>query len=349
MHFLGLVLLLLFITGGAHRSIRVGEYHHGAQHESNGFANGLDVSGESEGALIPGGFGAGFLRRGAARGAVTLHGGSKPDGRRSVGPTGLGWAPLVTNLGVQTLYLGIAALGVSVLLAPFGGPTVPSLLGLSDEAARPALLADTALGAGVAALVLQRGGVFAHDNASRLQYTAAQADQMRPLWQIVGGEARQSRALAALATWQLSIALAEELYYRGFVQSGLRFGLGALLVSGGFQAAEGGQPPLPLALACEAIALIASSALFGLVHTEFVQESTMSGSKYDSKEAWFRETAKYGALYGLLCAITDHQLLAPVCAHAGMNIGLCLRDWQRLRRTDVDDLRELFEGNDESS
>ena len=34
---------------------------------------------------------------------------------------GIGWGALLGNLGVQTLYVGVAALGVSLLLQPFGG------------------------------------------------------------------------------------------------------------------------------------------------------------------------------------------------------------------------------------
>ena len=76
----------------------------------------------------------------------------------------------------------------------------------------------------------------------------------------------------------------------------------------------------------ELLALVAASSLFGLVHTEF------DGIAGDEKGRWFRTTAGYGLLYGLLYTMSG-RLAAPVFAHAGYNIGLCVRDWRRMRRT----------------
>jgi len=81
-HLCRVVLLLLFLPGGARRSIRVGESHHVAQQQSNTVVDELVVSGESQEALIPGGLETGFLRRGAARAAKALHGGSTTNGQR---------------------------------------------------------------------------------------------------------------------------------------------------------------------------------------------------------------------------------------------------------------------------
>ena len=51
---------------------------------------------------------------------------------------------------------------------------------------------------------------------------------MAPLYRIAGGEPSAAVALAAVAAWQVAIALAEELYYRGMLQGGAGFGLHAL-------------------------------------------------------------------------------------------------------------------------
>ena len=96
--------------------------------------------------------------------------------------------------------------------------------------------------------------------------------------------------------------------------------------------------------------LLASAALFGLVHAEFVEGSgaeadaapTSAGGVQDTKAFWFRATAAYGALYSSLFVLSGHRLLAPVCAHAGLNVGLCLRDWGRMRRTPGGALLRLF-------
>jgi len=269
-------------------------------------------------------------------------------------PTGIGWAPLGINVATQGMYVGVAALGVSFLLAPFGGPTVPALLlGAPGE---PAAIwpAEALLGAGVAVLSLRRGGFFDTRDAegtATLEYGAAQAEQMRPLYEITGGEARLPAALGAILVWQLAIATAEELYYRGLVQSAVRMLSSAILPGGGAE----GLPSLVasgrLALV-EALALVVGAVLFGLVHTEFVGDASAmadataageeGGSAADEKAEWFRVTATYGALYGLLHSLSGHRLAAPICAHAGFNIGLCVRDWGRMRRTGDEELTRIF-------
>ena len=146
--------------------------------------------------------------------------------------------------------------------------------------------------------------------------------------------------------------MAEELYYRGFVQSA-----GVLAFSPLSTLGVGG------VCVREAVPLVLSAALFGLVHTEFVQDAVPAGDSaqqagvvacadpsvptepevVESKAYWFRVTAAYGAAYSLLYVVTGHRLLAPVCAHAGLNIGLCLRDWARMRMTPALELQRMFE------
>jgi len=78
MHLRRLVpLLLLLPSGGARRSIRVGDSDHG-------FAEELEVSAKSRDALIPGGFRTGLARRAGQRAGASLHGadsGVRPAGR----------------------------------------------------------------------------------------------------------------------------------------------------------------------------------------------------------------------------------------------------------------------------
>lgn len=329
---------------------------------------------------------------------------------------GIGFVPLARNLAVQALYVLVAAGGVGILLAPFGGPTPTALLGLSEPWAAdcapwwatsgecPDAVASLAhdggssssrsnlvlasilaslrnvgeafLGALVAWLELRRleiplpsfsaaraGGALSGSNApssggttaspptERLQYGPAQAEQMRPLYEISAGESALPLAALAIIIWQLAIGLAEELYYRGFVESAgvLAFSPLSTLGAGGvaFQ---------------EAVPLVASAALFGLVHTEFIQDAPPGASRDDgtlqvegggggsggsgdveeTKAFWFRTTAAYGALYSILYIATGHRLLAPLCAHAGLNIGLCLRDWERMRVTPTSELERIF-------
>jgi len=82
-HGCSLVLFLLFLSGGARRSIRIDGSHHNAQQQSNTLANGVKVSAEVWEALIPRGFGTGvFRRRGMQAGALIE--GSKQAGLRVV-------------------------------------------------------------------------------------------------------------------------------------------------------------------------------------------------------------------------------------------------------------------------
>jgi len=82
MHLRGLVLLLLFPRGGARRSIRIDDSHHGAQQHYNTLADGVKESAESWETLIPRGFGIGLSRRADLR-AGALREGWKQDGRHA--------------------------------------------------------------------------------------------------------------------------------------------------------------------------------------------------------------------------------------------------------------------------
>ena len=267
----------------------------------------------------------------------------------------IGLAPLASNLGVQALYAAVAAFGVTFLLAPFGGPTPVALLGVAapwhaydgalDAIAPPA--AEAALGAGVALAELMRLGVL-DDAEQSLDYTPAQALQMRPLYEIAGAEPSLPAAIAAISAWQLSIALAEELYYRGFIES-----VGVLAISWPLRDAGAAAGPALLALV-EGLPLLVSAVLFGLVHAEFVEgagEGAGAGASNadgveDSKSYWFRVTAAYSVLYSALYVVSGHRVLAPVFCHAGLNVGLCVRDWKRMRRSPAGMLERVFRAVD---
>ena len=214
----------------------------------------------------------------------------------------------------------------------------------------------------------------------QLDYTPAQAEQMRPLYEVSAAEPSFPRAATAIVAWQLAVALAEELYYRGFVESAGVLAISYPLRAAGVDVAAAGALPL-----VEGLPLLVSAALFGLVHAEFVEgaaaaadaddaagagaagaveavEAEAAGAAdaapappisasgvRDTKAFWFRATAAYGALYSSLYVLSGHRLLAPVCAHAGLNIGLCLRDWGRMRRTPPALLRRVFSAREGTS
>jgi len=277
---------------------------------------------------------------------------------------GVGNKPLLANLGVQLMYCAIASFGISLLLAPFGGPTVPSLLCLAppwpssssssldsslvaslEAFGRP--LAAAATGVGCAIAELRRLGIDYGPGDEQLDYGPAQAEQMRPLWEIAGGERRVVIAAGVVVIWQLSIALAEELYYRGLMQSA-----GVLLLSALADALPAelgtGAAGIAAAGAREVLPLMLSSALFGLVHAEFVNEAPpgTAPSEFngvaETKAAWFWSTATYGLAYGSLYVVSGHQVLAPAFCHAGINVGLCMRDWRRMRNTPEGALQRMF-------
>jgi len=251
---------------------------------------------------------------------------------------GISVGALAKEVAVQGMYFGIGCLGISCLVQPFGGT------GLSEQlpsAGAPlATVGEAALGLGLAAAELARLGAWPAAGADRLEpLTPGQASQLAPLWRIAGREPNLTAALAAIGAWQLSIALAEEVYYRGLVLSGLRSGLQGL--------AGLGLPVAPPAASLLALAL--SSAVFGAVHLEFASAAEPGdaaaggdGERRDSAARWFGVTAAYGAAYGALFLATGLHLLAPVCLHGGINTGLCVGRWRQVRNMDGAEAERLF-------
>jgi membrane protease YdiL (CAAX protease family) len=157
----------------------------------------------------------------------------------------------------------------------------------------------------------------------------------------VGGEPSLPLAALAIVAWQGAIALAEEVYYRGLLESA-----GVLILSWPLRASGADVSGVGALALVEGVPLVLVALLFGLVHAEFVDESAAPVSNddgvTDTKGYWFRTTALYSALYSALYVASGHGVLAPVCCHAGCNVGLCLRDWGRMRRTPPGALRRVF-------
>jgi len=81
-HLRSLVLSLLFIDGGARRSIRIDDSHQGLQHQNNTRANGFEVLTGAREALIPGGLSTDSFHRVRAK-ASALRKGSQQSGRHT--------------------------------------------------------------------------------------------------------------------------------------------------------------------------------------------------------------------------------------------------------------------------
>jgi len=265
---------------------------------------------------------------------------------------GISMAALCTELSVQFMYSAIAGLGISVLLAPFGGPTVFALFLGSQlqeagcsyfpcfSAAPFSLLSfDAAIGSGAAAGVLAlRRSEWAparldssaaeegsHDEAGELLRQSVDA-QLAPVRRILRGETRPAPVFVALGAWQLSIAIAEELYYRGCLQSGIALGGHALTGASGLSGAVAVAGP-------ELVTLLLSSAFFGLVHSEWVDQGAPGSSAeavQTTRMVWFRETATSSLLFGALFLLTQHRLGAPVACHALLNV--VPLGWRELQR-----------------
>lgn len=234
----------------------------------------------------------------------------------------------------------VAALGTTALLAPLGGRSVPMLVGEGSDLA-PSL----ALGivAGVGSEVLRRAitkeddldviTACRHDSSLRAQKTVT--------YQVLGGCGVSPASVAAVLAWQIPVAVAEESYYRGFMQSGLQSGLSS--IGAGF-------------LVSDVVALFVASALFGAVHVLWVDNEGGQGSDViladsevsqvtgGSKFEWFIETGLWGLLYGSTFVAAGHNILAPVFAHASQNVWWCLEDAVVMGKAPPEVLEDLFGG-----
>jgi membrane protease YdiL (CAAX protease family) len=151
--------------------------------------------------------------------------------------------------------------------------------------------------------------------------------------------------LACVVVWQLSVALAEEAYYRGFVQSAAQSALSTALTAayggaaaGSISGRSGGSGDaggwLSGLAASDAGALVLAAAMFGAAHVPWeetesngTESSEKSGGK-DQRLEWFLETGAWGLLYGAVFAASGCHLLAPVGCHAAQNVWWCAEDLQ---------------------
>lgn len=240
---------------------------------------------------------------------------------------GPGFSPLalVRELSVQGMYASIAIVGISLLVAPFGG------LSASDVVTAPAPAWDLALGISTAAAVLyvrRDEWLEGTGPSGSTSMAASTARQWAPGERILQGESKGGIIIAVMVLWQFGIAVSEELYFRGLLQNGLRF-IGHSVA---------GSEPL-----AEAVVTIASlampSLLFGAIHTEWVDGEDLESAR--ARKIWFRESAATSLLFGSLCAVTEGRVLAPIMCHGLMNsFGTCstaLRV-QRVPRVDRRDM-----------
>lgn len=277
---------------------------------------------------------------------------------RASPPAGISLGALGKEVAVQLLYCAVASFGICTLLAPFGGPSLPQLLTgvrpdepMGGSGALGLAAGDFALGCTVAACWLAlrrdewlaRGAAHNTGDATGMAIAVAEAaegsaqstlersveTQLAPMRRIVRDESRLPLVLASLWVWQLSIACAEELYYRGLLQS-------AVATAGRALARACGTAGVASVWAPELLALALSSAFFGLVHSAWVEEAGAAADASDAAAArriWFRETASASLIFGVLFAVANHRLLAPIACHALVNTAPL--GWSEARRAKV--------------
>merc|ERR1719401_3159534 len=126
----GLFLLLLFLTGGARRSIRTADSHQNAQ-QSNMIANSLEVSAESQETLIPSGSGTGLFRRAGQKAGAMSEGLKQMKNvntrAQSEGPSVGGRDVMLANKFRNTVLAGLASVGL--MCTPFVADAVDVKMG----------------------------------------------------------------------------------------------------------------------------------------------------------------------------------------------------------------------------
>ena len=279
---------------------------------------------------------------------------------------------LLRELGAQSAVVLVAALGISLLLAPFGGRSLGALFsgggrggsllalfgataGLGSEVLRRLFLISN----GASAAAPSHGGFWSSLDLDEDLLAECRADEsLRSQKAVVarvagwgrgggirdGGSGSDSSLAPSsfvmeaifLTIWQGSVALSEEVYYRGFLQSGMAslFGSGGTAVGGGLVGAG------------DFLALVLASIIFGAVHVLWVDDTGESDPQQEARQQqkfdWFVETGAWGLLYGSVFWVSGYHLLAPVAAHASQNIWWNLEDVRSMARAEPEDLAELF-------
>lgn len=253
---------------------------------------------------------------------------------------GICFTALATEMGVQLMYALVASAGISLLIAPLGGRGLDALCAIAPPGASwvPAT-ADGAIGLVSAACILglRRDEWLAEPSAPMTSAASDDDDvserileqsavaQLAPAARILRSETRSASIVAAVCAWQLPIAVAEELYYRGLVQNGLQGALAAGLstLAGAGEAGMG----LGATALAEGLALAVSSLLFAIVHTAWVDEVSACMPDAppvveleEAKRRWLVESGGASLVFGALFIATSHTLFAPIACHAALNI-----------------------------
>ena len=252
---------------------------------------------------------------------------------------------LAAEAAPSVLFAGVASLGASALVAPFffagRGAPAPLAMGAALVGTPLDALGDVAVGlaAAAAAEALRPGD---DDDADVLEALAANpslAGQKAALWRVTGGGTLSPlAAVVAIGLWQLAAAASEELYYRALLQNGATLALASL---------SGSQ------LLGDAVALVATTALFALAHAGWVDDDDGDDpakadadamSADEMRDDWLRGTAPFGLLFGVLFAATGHRLLAPLACHTALNTYWSALDAAKLRdHPDRSKLAALFD------
>ena len=267
------------------------------------------------------------------------------------------------ELGAQAVVLGVAALGITALVAPLGGRSVPELLGLGASPSADAsglafgsgyFASCTALGGGalvgLATETLRRvvvgdlpGSNQGSGGSSSMNRneaaTAALAEcladvalrRQKAITLRVGGANGLGVApLVSVIIWQLGVALAEEAYYRGFVQSAVQSAVATVptLVTHAAAAAAESSGGLSSIATSDVVALLFASALFGAAHVPLDDDLEDGVDANALRMEWFLETGAWGLLYGAVFVGAGYNLLAPLGCHTAQNVWWCSEDLQ---------------------
>ena len=256
-----------------------------------------------------------------------------PNVQQSPAPTRLGASlpALIREMTAQSRVGFVAALGISFLVAPLGGRGVVELITGPVDGQNMFL---SFIGGGSLGLFAEKIRRTIQTSAPASQGEGLVAEcrkdsallrQKAATFRVGGSRGPTLGAVAAITCWQLGVSFAEELYYRGLLQSASQSALAAL-----------GPPQLS-----ESGSLLLASTLFGLVHVPWKSSDDCINSEV--KCEWFLETGAWGLFYGVIFVSFGHCLLGPVAAHAAQNILWCSEDLEEMSCVDQAELLELFE------
>ena len=285
------------------------------------------------------------------------------------------WGALGRELVAQSVVLSVAALGIAALVAPLGGRSVPDLLGLSSpnaEVSGLVFVSLTALSGGafvglttealrrlvVGDLGSNKGSGNSKSVSRSEAATAAIAEccadgalrrQKAITLRVGGADGLGVLPLACVIFWQLGVALAEEAYYRGFVQSAVQSVVAtvpALITHTATVAAEVSGGSSGGVATSDVVALVFASALFGAAHVPWDDISEGEADANAARLVWFLETGAWGLLYGVVFVGSDYNLLAPLGCHTAQNVWWCSEDLQTFGAATDSEIFEMLREED---